>query len=399
MNLTKEEWKSAIQQAAAKHFETIKSIRRHIHQHPELSFEEEKTSEFIKSQLRKHGISFSENWVKTGILAEIKGKSNQIVALRADMDALPIQEENKCTYSSVNKGIMHACGHDVHSASMLGAAIILQELKEALPVTVQFVFQPGEEKLPGGAKLMLEADIFKVKPQAILAQHVYPSLPAGKVGFKAGQYMASTDEIYITITGKGGHGAMPHQVIDPVIIAAQVLIALQQVSSRLASPLIPTVLSFGKVIANGATNVIPEKVFLEGTFRTFDEVWRNKAHEHIVKIASDVAHAFGGESTVEIRKGYPALFNNEELTSNCQKEAEYYLGKENVVALEQRMTAEDFAWFAQEMPACFYRLGTAGLNGEFTSGVHTNTFDIEESALETGMGLMAWLAVSQNLES
>jgi len=397
MNLTKEEWKSAIQHAASKHFEAIKAIRRHIHQNPELSFEEVKTSDFIKSQLLKHGISFSENWVKTGILAEIKGKNNQIVALRADMDALPIQEESNCSYASVNKGIMHACGHDVHSASMLGAAIILQELKDALPNTIQFVFQPGEEKLPGGAKLMLEADIFKVKPQAILAQHVYPSLPAGKVGFKAGQYMASTDEIYITITGKGGHGAMPHQVVDPVIIAAQVLIALQQVSSRLASPLIPTVLSFGKVIANGATNVIPEKVFLEGTFRTFDEDWRKKAHEHIVKISTDIAQAFGGKCLIEIRKGYPALFNNEELASNCQKEAEYYLGKENVVTLEQRMTAEDFAWFAQEMPACFYRLGTAGLNGEFTSGVHTNTFDIDESALETGMGLMAWLAVSRSL--
>jgi len=397
MNLTKEEWKIAIQRSAAKHFEAIKAIRRHIHQYPELSFEEVNTSDFIKSQLRKHGISFSENWVKTGILAEIRGKNNQITALRADMDALPIQEENNCSYASVNKGIMHACGHDVHSASMLGAAIILQELKDALPNTVQFVFQPGEEKLPGGAKLMLEADIFRIKPKAILAQHVYPSLPAGKVGFKAGQYMASTDEIYITITGKGGHGAMPHQVIDPVIIAAQVLIALQQVSSRFASPLIPTVLSFGKVIANGATNVIPEKVFLEGTFRTFDEEWRSRAHEHIVKIATDVAQAFGGLSLVEIRKGYPSLFNNEVLTTNCQKEAEYYLGKENVVALEQRMTAEDFAWFAQEMPACFYRLGTAGLNGAYSSGVHTNTFDIEEKALETGMGLMAWLAVSGNL--
>jgi len=399
MNRTKNNWKISIQQAAAKHFDLIQSIRRHIHKHPELSFEETNTSDFIKEQLMNHGISFTENWVKTGILAEIKGKGEQIVVLRADMDALPILEANECSYASVNKGIMHACGHDVHTASVLGAAIILQELKEELPVTVQFIFQPGEEKLPGGAKLMLEAGIFKTKPTAILAQHVYPSLTAGKVGFKAGQYMASTDEIYITITGKGGHGAMPHQVIDPVIIAAQVLIALQQVSSRFASPLIPTVLSFGKIIADGATNIIPDKVYLEGTFRTFDEEWRTKAHQHIIQIATDVANAFAGNSTVEIRKGYPALFNNEPLTLSCQKEAEYFLGKENVVTLEQRMTAEDFAWFAQEMPACFYRLGTAGKNGTFTSGVHTNTFDIDESALQTGMGLMAWLAVSGHLQA
>jgi amidohydrolase len=397
MNLSKEEWKIAIQQAAAKHFDTIKSIRRHIHQHPELSFQETNTSDFIKGQLRKYGISFTENWVKTGILAEIKGKSEQIVALRADMDALPIQEKNNCAYASVNEGVMHACGHDVHTASVLGAAIILQELKENLPVTVQFVFQPGEEKLPGGAKLMLEAGVFKMLPKAILAQHVYPSLPAGKVGFKAGQYMASTDEIYITVSGRGGHAAMPHQVIDPVIMSAQILIALQQICSRLASPLMPTVLSFGKVVANGATNVIPDKVYLEGTFRTFNETWRNEGHQYIIKIATEVAEAFGGKCDVEIKKGYPALFNNEELTNNCQNEAAFYLGKENVVVLDQRMTAEDFAWFAQEIPACFYRLGTAGENGTFSSGVHTSTFDIDEKALETGMGLMAWLAVSKYL--
>jgi amidohydrolase len=397
MSLSKEEWKLAIQQAASKHFKYIRSVRQHIHQHPELSFQEFETSKFIQEQLKKYGISFTNNWVKTGILAEIKGKSENIIALRADLDALPIEEKNECDYASINKGIMHACGHDVHSASVLGAAIILQELKDFLPLTVQFVFQPGEEKLPGGAKLMLEEEIFNKKPIGIIAQHVYPSLKAGKVGFREGIYMASTDEIFITVTGKGGHAAMPHQLIDPVIISANVLVGLQQISSRLAPPLIPTVLSFGKVLANGATNVIPEKVNIEGTFRTFDEKWRLKAHEHIHRITTEIAHAYGASAFIDIKKGYPVLVNDELLTKKCRLAAEYYLGNENIVTLEQRMTAEDFAWFAQEIPACFYRLGTSGENGAYSNGVHTSNFNIEEKALETGMGLIAWLAVEPYL--
>jgi amidohydrolase len=264
---------------------------------------------------------------------------------------------------------------------------------------VLLIFQPGEEKLPGGARLMLEAGIFEnAAPASVLAQHVFPSLPAGKVGFRAGKYMASTDELYITVRGKGGHGAMPHQVHDPIVASAQIILSLQQVCSRLAAPGTPTVLSIGKVIANGATNVIPDEVKLEGTFRTMDENWRMRAHEHIHRICTETAHAFGVKAEVDIRKGYPVLNNNEPLTERCILAAREYLGNENVTLLEKRMTAEDFAWIAQEYPACFYRLGTAGENGAFTSGVHTSNFDINEQALITGVGLMTWLTLKE-LES
>jgi amidohydrolase len=272
----------------------------------------------------------------------------------------------------------------------------LNAIREEWNGEVILLFQPGEEKLPGGARLMLKEGVFDDKiPASVLAQHVFPSMPAGKVGFRGGKYMASTDEIYITVQGKGGHGAMPHQVNDPIVAAAQIILALQQVSSRLAAPGTPTVLSIGKVIANGATNVIPDEVKLEGTFRTMDEPWRMRAHEHIRRICTETAHAMGVKAEVEIRKGYPVLDNDEALTARCVHAAEAYLGKENVELLEKRMTAEDFAWIAQEYPSCFYRLGTAGENGAYTSGVHTSTFDINEDALITGMGLMAWLTLQE----
>jgi amidohydrolase len=392
--------KQQIQEEAARVFPIVQIIRRHIHQHPELSFEEIKTSQYIARKLSQFGIEFTAGWVETGIRAVIKGKGKgKTIALRGDMDALPILETNETDYTSVNAGIMHACGHDVHTACVIGTAIILQKLSDLWSGEVVLIFQPGEEKLPGGARLMLEAGIFDdVHPTSVLAQHVFPSLPAGKVGFRAGKYMASTDELYITVRGKGGHGAMPHQVHDPIVASAQIILSLQQVCSRLAAPGTPTVLSIGKVIANGATNVIPDEVKLEGTFRTMDENWRMRAHEHIHRICTETAHAFGVKAEVDIRKGYPVLNNNEPLTERCILAAREYLGDENVTLLEKRMTAEDFAWIAQEYPACFYRLGTAGENGAFTAGVHTSNFDINEQALITGVGLMTWLTLKE-LES
>lgn len=391
-----EDLKQAVKSAAKEVFPFIREVRRRIHQNPELSFEEFKTSALLKKCLDDAGIPYTEGWVKTGISATISGTGSNTIALRADMDALPINERSSKPYASSVPGVMHACGHDVHSASVLGAGLILNRIREKLNGTVQLIFQPGEEKLPGGARLMLEEGIFDAaKPAAIIAQHVYPSLPAGKVGFRPGRYMASTDEIYITLRGKGGHGAMAHQLHDPVLAASQVVVALQQVSSRFAPAVIPTVLSIGRFIAEGATNVIPDEVLLEGTFRSMDENWRQKAHEHIYRIVTDTARAFGVKAEVDIQRGYPVLHNNEKLTLRCMDEARSFLGSENVTELDLRMTAEDFAWFAQEYPACFYRLGTAGENGAFTSGVHTSTFDIEEAALETGSGLLAWLALRE----
>ncbi len=372
--------------------------RRHLHQHPELSFQEIETQKFVEQQLRTIGINDFERIANTGIVALIKGKNptKKTVALRGDMDALPITEENKTEYTSQNIGVMHACGHDVHTSSLLGAAAILFQLKEEFEGTIKLIFQPGEEKLPGGASLMIKENVLK-NPDVnnIIGQHVMPQLPAGKVGFRGGLYMASTDELYVKVIGKGGHGAMPHLNIDPVLISAHIITSLQQIVSRNASPIIPTVLSFGKVIANGATNVIPNEVYMEGTFRTLDENWRAEAHIKMKQMAEMIAESMGGKCEFEIRKGYPFLKNDIELTARSKKYAQEYLGNENVVDLDIWMAAEDFSYFTQELPACFYRLGTRNEERGIISSVHTPTFDIDESALEIGAGLMAWIAVNE----
>lgn len=376
----------------------IVACRRHLHAHPELSFHEFETQKFVEQKLGEFGITNMKRMANTGVVAIVEGKNagKKTVALRGDMDALPIEETNDVPYKSTNKGVMHACGHDVHTASLLGCARILNELKNDFEGTVKFIFQPGEEKLPGGASLMIKEGVLKNPvPHSVIGQHVMPQLPAGKIGFRKGLYMASTDELYVTVHGKGGHGAMPHLCIDPVLISAQIIVALQQIVSRNAKPILPSVLSFGKVIANGATNVIPDSVYLEGTFRTLDEAWRNDAHERIKKIATTMAESMGGRCDFEIRKGYPFLINNEPLTEKLQGYAEEYVGKENVEELEIWMAAEDFAFYSQNAPSCFYRLGVRNENMGITSSVHTSTFNADESALETGMGLMAWLALQE----
>jgi amidohydrolase len=390
--------KAKIKELASNLHEEIRTIRRHIHQNPELSFQEYNTQKFVWQQLEAIGIENKQKIADTGVVAIIEGKNpfKKVVALRGDMDALPIIEANNVPYKSNNTGVMHACGHDVHTSCLLGAANILNQLKGEFEGTVKLVFQPGEEKLPGGASLMIKEGVLK-NPEVnqIIGQHVMPILPVGKVGFRKGLYMASTDEIYMTIKGRGGHGAQPHQNIDPVVAMAQVITALQQVVSRVASPIVPSVLSFGKIIANGATNIIPNEVYLEGTFRTLDEEWRAKAHESIVKMAKGISESFGCQCDIEIRKGYPFLKNNPELTQRAIDNAVKYMGEENVVNLDMWMAAEDFAYYSQELPACFYRLGTRNEAKNITSQVHTPTFDIDEDALPIGMGLMAWLAICE----
>jgi amidohydrolase len=371
--------------------------RRHLHANPELSFEEYETSAFVKAKLDELGISY-QSMADTGIVALIKGSksSDAVVALRADMDALPILEANDVPYKSTKPGVMHACGHDVHTSSLLGTAKILSELKEEFAGTVKLIFQPAEEKLPGGASLMIKEGVLEnPKPQAVIGQHVLPMMESGKVGFRSGKYMASTDEIYVTVYGKGGHGAQPQQNIDPVLITSHIIIALQQIVSRVADPKMPSVLSFGKVIANGATNVIPNEVKLEGTFRTMDEDWRAKAHETMKKMAEGIAEAMGGRCDFNIMRGYPFLINEEKLTADTRGFAEDYLGKENVVDLDIWMAAEDFAYYSQVADACFYRLGTGSEKRGITSSVHTPTFDVEEDSLKLSTGLMTYIALKQ----
>lgn len=377
--------------------ETI-ALRRHLHSNPELSFQEYKTAEFIEEKLKSFGIEKQERKANTGIVALIEGKNpgKKTIALRGDIDALPIIEQNDVSYKSLNPGVMHACGHDVHTSSLLGAAKILNEVKDHFEGTIKLIFQPGEELIPGGASLLIKENVLEnPRPSGIIGQHVMPLIPVGKVGFRSGMYMASADELYITIKGKGGHGAMPETLADPVLMASHMIVALQQVVSRNASPKIPSVLSFGRVEALGATNIIPNEVKIQGTFRTLNEEWRAKAHIAMVKIAKGIVEGMGGEIDFEVRKGYPFLKNAEELTEKAKNAAKEYLGEENVEDLDIWMAAEDFSYYTQEIDGCFYRLGTRNESKGITSGVHTPTFDIDEDALEIGSGLMAYLAVNE----
>lgn len=392
-----------IQKLARVYHSEVIAIRRHLHANPELSGQEEHTAEFVARHLRKLGITYSDKVGGYGIVADImglQGDSGRCVALRADMDALPIEEKSSVTYRSQNAGVMHACGHDAHTAALLGVARVLHELREHFGGTVRLIFQPSEEKYPGGAIAMInEGVLTNPTPDIIFGAHVCPDLESGMVGMKPGPYMASTDEIYLTVKGKGGHGATPDINIDPVVTAAHILVALQQVASRLAPPNIPTVVSFGRFIANGQTNIIPHEVKMAGTIRTFDEGWRQRAHQHIKNIAEKTAESMGASCEVFIDKGYPFLVNDETTVNLAMGLANDYLGAEKVQQLGQRMTAEDFAYFSQRVPACFYRVGIRNEAKGITANLHTPEFDIDEKSLETATGIMAWFAVGalQNL--
>jgi amidohydrolase len=387
-----------IRSLSDKYSQDVIASRRHLHAHPELSYQEFKTAAYVASTLRSFGMEPMEGIATTGVLAEVKGKNpgKKLVALRADMDALPIREANDVPYKSTNEGVMHACGHDAHTASLLGTARILHELRNEFEGTVRFLFQPGEEKNPGGASYMIrDGALENPRPASIVGQHVFPLLPAGKVGFREGMYMASADEIYLKVIGKGGHGASPDLAIDPIVIASHIIIALQQIISRNASPKQPTVLTFGKIIGEGATNIIPNEVNIAGTFRAMNEVWRESALIKIKKMAESIAEGMGGRCEVNISRGYPYLENNPILTRRIKKAAEEYLGKENVEDLEITLGAEDFAYYSQVVPASFYRLGTGNPSKGITSNFHTPTFNIDEDALKVSSGLMAWMAISQ----
>jgi amidohydrolase len=392
--------KEQIHQLAREGFPEILNIRHHLHRYPELSFQENKTADFICGILERENISFRRGIAGTGILAEIEGRDpGKVVGLRADMDALPIQEDNPADYCSVHDGIMHACGHDVHMACLIGTAIILNQLKQAFAGKVKLVFQPAEEKAPGGARLMLEDKLFgEEEPDLMIAQHVYPVMPAGRVGFRAGRYMASSDEIYITIRGTGGHAAMPHQATDSVLIASHILVALQQIVSRHAEASTPTVLSIGKVVANGAVNVIPPEVTMEGTFRTMDESWRKEAHRRMINMAQSIADSMGASCEFRIVEGYPVLYNDPRVTERSAEFARSYLGPDRVEDLDIRMTAEDFAFFAQKFPSVLYRLGVRKAGQSPPLELHTPRFDIDEAAHITGTGTLAWLTFSHLME-
>ncbi len=371
-------------------------IRRHLHANPELSYKEFNTSWFIQAKLTAFGIPF-EVKATTGIVALIEGNNptSRVIALRGDMDALPIEEENDVPYASLNRGVMHACGHDVHTTVILGAAKILNELKHSFEGTVKLIFQPGEERNPGGASYMIEEGVLEnPRPQGIIALHVHPGLDVGKLSFRKGRVMASADEIYITIRSKGGHAAAPHLTADTILIASQLIVSLQQIISRNCNPLSPSVLSICSIQGGHTTNVIPSEVKLMGTFRAMDEAWRFKAHELITKQAIGLVESMGAEIDLKIDVGYPTVDNDPAFTETAWHQANIYMGKENVKETEIRMGAEDFGYYTQVIPGCFYRLGVRNEAKGIIHNVHTPKFDIDERAIETGIGVMAWLGAS-----
>lgn len=370
------------------------SIRRHLHAHPELSYQEYETSKFIQQKLGELKIPFDIK-ATTGVIGTIAGRNPgaRTIALRADMDALPITEQNDIPYKSTRPGLMHACGHDVHTTCLLGAAKILSETKNEWDGTVKLIFQPGEEKNPGGASLLIKEGVLEnPAPQAIFALHVNPQLEVGKLSFRAGKVMASADEIYITIKSKGGHAAAPHLTADTILIASHLIVSLQQVISRNNNPLLPSVLSITSVQGGHTTNVIPSEVKLMGTFRAMDEEWRFKAHQLIKKLTTELVQSMGAEIDVNIDVGYPTVYNNEQLNTEAKKIAEQFIGADSVGETEIRMGAEDFGYYSQKIPGCFFRLGTANFSKGITSGVHTPVFNIDEDAIEIGMGIMACMA-------
>jgi amidohydrolase len=374
-------------------FHKVKAHREHIHMHPELSFSEHNTMQYVSEELTKIGIEHETGIGGTGICAVIRpsrpSASDSCIALRADLDALPILEENDVPYRSKSEGVMHACGHDVHTAILLGAAEILWELRESLHQSVKLIFQPGEEKNPGGASLMIAEGVLKNPDVSdIIALHVFPELETGSVGFKDGIYMASCDEIYITIHGKGGHGALPHNCIDPIVIGANLILQLQQIVSRKCDPKIPCVLSFGHFEALGATNVIPERAHIKGTFRTMNEAWREEALKLIETMTRSLVESNGAKVEIEISHGYPFLENDPLTTQKMRTKAEVFLGKEHVIELPIRLTAEDFSFYSQIVPACFFRLGVRNESKGIVHGVHHPKFDIDPQALITGVQMM-----------
>ncbi len=388
--------KEKIKALASKYAPELIEIRRCIHANPELSYKEFETSRLVQEQLNALHIPF-EIKATTGVIGILKGKNpdKRVIALRADMDALPIVEENNVPYKSKNEGVMHACGHDAHTTCLIGAAKILNDTKDEWEGTIKLIFQPGEEKNPGGASLLIkEGALENPRPSAILGLHVHPQLETGKFRFRGGKIMASADEIYITIKSKGGHAAAPQQTADTILIASQLVVALQQVISRNRNPFSPSVLSVTSFQGGYTTNVIPSEVKLMGTFRAMDEEWRFEAHKLIRKLATGLVHSMGAEIDLLIDVGYPTVYNNEELNTMAESFAAEYAGSGNVEESELRMGAEDFGYYSQVIPGCFYRLGAGNVNKGITSGVHTPTFNIDEDAIELGAGMMAWLGAN-----
>jgi len=376
-------------------FPALVSRRRHLHKYPELSFHEHETAKRIAKELESIGIPTFSGIAVTGVIGVIEGaKPGKTIGIRAELDALPIDEKTNLDYASANPGVMHACGHDIHMANLIGAAKVLWELRNEISGKILLIFQPGEELLPGGAKSIMESEVFKQnQPDMMMGLHILPELPIGKVGFRAGPYMASGDEIYVKVGGKGGHAALPQTYNNPIPIASQIIVALQQGVKPKDNSEISSILAFGKVEAKGATNVIPNEVAIEGTFRTMDEEWRRFAHKEIERIATTVAESFGATCEVEIKKGYPSLINDPELTNCALSLSREILGDQNVVELPLRMTTDDFAYYSLQIPSVYFRLGV-GIEGKETESLHSSSLNVDDNVLKQSVGVTVWLTIN-----
>ena len=385
--------KEKIIKLSEKYFPRVIELRRHIHANPELSWHEFKTSALVAEELRKLNMEVQTGVAKTGVVGILKGKNpgKKCIALRADMDALPIQEQNKVDYCSKNADVMHACGHDVHTANLLGTAMILSELRNEFEGTIKFIFQPSEEKIPSGAEAMIEAGVLQNPvPGKIFGLHVSPEFESGLFGFCSGKFMASSDEVYLTVIGKGGHAAKIEELKNPLLIAAEILLELK----LLTNPQIPVVLSFGKIEGKGATNVVPDIVEIAGTLRCFDEELRVGLHQQIRTICASISENYLSHCEVNILKGYPVLINDDDVTRRAKSLTQDFIGPKNVLDLPTRLGSEDFAYYTHQIPACFYRLGVGNKKKGLTAGLHTATFDIDENSLKTSIGLMSWIAIN-----
>lgn len=387
--------KDRIKQLAHDGAAEIIECRRWLHQHPDLSQQEYGTMEYVAQKLRSFGLEPKTGIGKTGCMAMIRGgidPDGYCVALRADYDALPLTEDTGLPFASVNPGVMHACGHDMHTSSLLGAAKILTAIKDQLQGSIMLIFEPSEEMYPGGARMMMDDGLFaEVMPNEIYSFHCLPEMECGRIGMRKGRYMASTDELYWAVKGKGGHGATPHLSVDPIVIASHIVVALQQIVSRNAAPMMPTVLSFGKMIGEGRTNIIPDEVKMEGIIRTFDPQWRLECHEKIRKISCGIAESMGGECDLFIDYGYPPVINDDECTQQVHDNGVDFLGEENVDWLDLRMTAEDFAFFAQKIPACYFRVGIHVPDTPFCN-LHRPNLLVDERSVELASGFVAYNA-------
>lgn len=386
-----------IRERASEIFPETVSLRREIHLHPELSYEEVETTALIDGYLRSLGIEPEPPFLETGVVALLRGEGKRgggnLVALRADIDALPVTEENSHAFCSLEPGKMHACGHDMHTAMLLGAARILSGMKDELHGDVLLIFQPAEEKTPGGAKPLIEAGLFRrFNPAVIIGQHCFPNVPAGKVALCKGSFMAATDELYFTISGQGGHASAPHKAADPVLAAAHIITAVQHLVSRVVPPHEPAVVSIASIHGGNAPNVIPGKVSMSGTMRTMNEELRTLLKDRLRQTVMHVAEAFGVQAELEIRNGYPALVNDPQVTLQAVAACTEYLGSGNVLQSEPLMTAEDFAYYLLERPGTFWQIGTGAPGQEKGNTLHSPTFNPEERALETGSGLLAYSA-------